>query len=81
MRIAVTQEDIEQGQRVQSQKCPIALALKRAGATDVSVGRVTAMVDGTHYHLPTVVEQFVADFDSGKEVEPFEFELLYPTIL
>lgn len=76
MKVIVTQEDIDNGDRTQSARCPIALAISRAyGIKNIAVGmdRVTGM-SKTRW-LPIEAQNFVLAFDNGEPVEPFEFRL------
>lgn len=84
--ITVTQEDIDLGEAANCCLCPIARATRRAfKARTVNVtGRLYVYFKPTSlenlnplsiYALPPEAEQFVADFDNGKGVEPFEFEV------
>lgn len=76
--IEVTAEDIERGARIDPERCPIALACRRA-LPDIAVS-----VDGygiDEYDLiptPDVAAKFITSFDTGKTVEPFSFELRIP---
>ena len=85
MRIDVTQEDIDQGERDQCHNYPIARALNRT----VPGSRWSVDSDWCHMHagpeellgsyeLPEVAQDFIATFDHGdddEEVTPFSFEL------
>ncbi len=80
MKIQVTQEDINQGVRQECEKCPIALAVIRAIGPQAATMRISvddAWVDigEESWCLPRSAARFVSDFDSGKAVTPFEFEL------
>jgi hypothetical protein len=85
MLITVTQEHIERGKKKNCAECPVALALHDAGFPDayVSFDRVWASPDDrlNNYNcllafLPILVRVWISNFDSGKHVEPFEFELI-----
>ena len=88
MRVHVTLEDIALGIRRNSCECPIARAIKREYQMDCEVypsfGKVLQFINRnedsvyeahTRYSLPFHASQWAADFDEGKEVGPFEFEL------
>ena len=76
MKISVTQEDIEQGQRENCNYCPVALAIKRVVKPwDMAVGTSTCGINAHSYTLPTVAMMFIDSFDKGLPVQPFEFEL------
>ena len=79
MKIVVTQAHIDAGKRKNIKYCPVALAwLEIVGGG--SVGRSTIMRFTRHgpkqnYVLPTIAQTFISDFDKGKPVVPFEFDL------
>lgn len=78
--ITVTQDDIEKGEATNCHYCPIAIAAKRAfKAYSVSCAvRLLIYTDETSYKkykLPDEALNFIGDFDNGKGVEPFEFEI------
>jgi hypothetical protein len=79
MRINVTQEDINKGCQNDSGTCPIALALSRATGNAVHVRAIYASVYNWSLlyttDLPIEARLFIRDFDSGKHVDPFSFEL------
>lgn len=85
VKVTVTAEDITQGTRFDVYTCPIALAFKRAFPKVHSsyVGIDAAFVEATentkenanHYPLSTEAIDFVYDFDHGKDVKPFSFEI------
>ncbi len=82
MKIQVTKECIEKGQRKSKSCCPIALALKEAGYRLPLVGSrvATFRIAGTELRqrvfLPAGARDFVEAFDSGLDVEPTVFELM-----
>lgn len=77
MRIEVTAEDIAQGSVRNPFQCPVALALKRAiNNPNVSVGVYSAYTaNDKPERLPVAVTRWITDFDSGRGVQPFNFEL------
>ncbi len=82
MTITVTQEDIDGGSKGSPYCCPIANACKKldkekatAEKSGVSVGETTIRLGGLYTDLPHDACQFIADFDAGKPVKPFTFEL------
>lgn len=84
MLINVTQSDIDNGIATEPSMCPLALAIKRAiPGSYVSVGTrdVHIAVPGVHgtevYAMGKGLSHFTEDFDAGKQVSPFEFELAY----
>lgn len=80
--VKVTDRNIVNGEKSSALRCSIALAMKEW------IPRLT-VVQVTYYYayltfdsipeyripLPNKVTDFIRDFDSGKEVEPFEFKL------
>lgn len=80
MRIQVTAEDIAMGIRCAVRLCPVARAFQRAtGHTDITVSSVAVWHDtGLSLvllcSLPYEAVRFVAAFDIGDSVCPFEFE-------
>jgi hypothetical protein len=85
MLIQVTQEDIDSGRRLlcgpewrpRSQYCPIALAIERAICAPVWVGDTVWGFKGgpVNRTLPRAAAEWADDFDQGRPVAPFEFEL------
>lgn len=80
MKIQVTQEDIDAGNRCNACYCPIALAIAR------EVNQ-TVFIDGKDWYvswkknlrgpLSQEAQDFVSLFDCGGAVKPFEFEIDY----
>lgn len=86
MKVEVTQEHIDKGQRREHDKCPIALAVEDIGYKSVSVDGKSLdawkdKVDGVKGYiygdLPDEAVEFIRTFDRGDKVEPltFEFEM------
>lgn len=81
MRVEVTAEDIANGKQNHCERCPIALALSRAGAVAPSVFPVNAYWAQTQggyrsrHRLPGVARTFIAAFDEAGHVEPFAFDI------
>lgn len=85
MRVKVTQEHINKGERISCSRCPVALAI--ADITNVVVSVTTTCfyrlkkTRQDRFHLrkkvdmPLEVRKFVRRFDSYQPVEPFEFDL------
>lgn len=86
--ITVTQDDIDHGKKADCRCCPIARAVRRAWKPECKFVAVTGIKLFVYfkptstnwnphevYTLPLEAELFVADFDNGKGVEPFEFEV------
>jgi len=85
MKIRVTESDIERGYVGDCYACPVALAI--ISSTGKFIVKVlpdelsnSIQIDGDIFEAPTAVVDFVNDFDSGRDVEPFEFELGEPII-
>lgn len=70
MRIKVTQEHIDSGIRRSCESCPIALA---TGASHVSYFDI--VLNSKMYETPVAARRFMGNFDLGRPVTPFEFEL------
>ena len=75
MKIHVTRKHIKQGKRGYISFCPIALALKGYGFKEVMVDDEMAQVDGKESWLSKRTRLFIANFDLGKPVKPFVFNL------
>lgn len=92
MTITVTAEDIRNGKRRSSAKCPVALAASRAFGQPVGayggflcfdLGNVTVH---RHSILPAEISRWMARFDAGQPeisllvppVEPITFEVIPP---
>lgn len=82
IKVQVTAEDIKDGLPHRCSQCPIALAIKRGhNINDVQVAPfghtelLFATVNGHSRPLPPGAAQFVRDFDAGRDVSPFEFDL------
>lgn len=78
MKIQVTQEDIDKGERWKCGACPIALAAIRAfHQPHVLVDRDCVWVPGEDRgrSMPDKAQSFIRAFDAGQPVEQFEFEL------
>lgn len=80
MKITVTQQHIDEGQRGSSTRDPIAFAMADAG-----LERPYAGVNHLSWHeddrkmfvkVPKEVYNFMLDFDNGKMVKPFEFQIM-----
>jgi len=81
INIEVTQADIDKGERRSFCKCPVALAIKRAVTPGLEVyvgqGAITLRNDGgLWFDTQSIsVQDFVVDFDFGRQVKPFSFPL------
>ena len=96
MNISVTKEDIRHGQKCNRYKCPIALAAMRSlyrssanycvqvGFTPFGTASEIAVWCDDRWHsvlLPKNVHRFMATFDRGGKVKPFDFDLEIPDVL
>ena len=79
MKITVTQEDIDKGERQNGCRCPIARAIAREGGGGPTVSTRQAILDiDSVVHiaeLPQPARDFIAAFDNDGEVQPFTFEI------
>ena len=76
MIIKVLKEDIRKGKRQNAQYCPIARAIKRKTKRgDVMVDSRRVMFGWMTFEMPVRAENFIMNFDAGKPVKPFQFEL------
>ena len=82
--IDVTAQDIRDGLQNACKECPIALAAKRAGIDDPSVGANldgwTGTVEdraGKTAPLPAAALRFISRFDAGQPVEPLSFTVKF----
>jgi hypothetical protein len=75
MIINVLQKDIKNGVANTCDKCPVALAVRRATHKRVKVGYVFVGVNRTWYGLPKEATTFIKRFDMGKSVKPFRFTI------
>ena len=89
IHVEVTQEDIASGVTFDCSKCPIARASTRA----LRIAGVPAEIDAAYLGItvratrdlrkhtistPTRVSRWMRDFDLGKPVQPFAFDLEIP---
>ena len=85
----VEQKHIDNGIRMHTYKCPIALAIREkfessgCGIVQIDVDSEDIFVwfdngeTRQHYETPIEAQLFLEDFDNGDEVEPFDF-VAYP---
>ena len=74
--IKVRRKHINEG-RPSAESCPVALAIEDSGFRSPDVGGAGLIfVDGKKYKEPRSVTRFVAKFDGGKKVKPFNFFLV-----
>ncbi len=78
-RINVTQEHINNGEKFDCNKCPIALATKGTIFFLSIIIRQKKYNDPAYtfseYDLPEKALDFISDFDYDKKVKPFSFNL------
>lgn len=83
MIIKVTQEDIDNGKKKSCYECPIALAIQRVSVKHLRCDVMNQQVYAVEKDLrpvwirilPPEAQLFIIDFDAGKSVKPFQFEL------
>jgi hypothetical protein len=86
VKVNVTQKHIDIGVPKDCKYCPIAFALRDLGFKHFDVGVISINIFESAYgdvkriNLPKNVGSFIQDFDAGREVKPFEFELDIPTL-
>jgi hypothetical protein len=82
MKIQITQEDIDNGEIMDTNQCPIARAFKRLGYTEVQVEAKRIYPYGYFFSIYIVMPEkgkdFVLDYDERSPVEPFEMEVEIP---
>src|SRR6266404_6219339 len=77
MLIAVTQKHIDEGKRRHCHRCPVALALREAtDRSDIEVlSKYAGVPSGWSWNLPYEAQKSIDDFDMGRPVKPFEFQI------
>ena len=80
MKVDITEADIKEGRSRNPRWCPVGLAITRArgGRGQVSVYQTEVICYGpgkTSYFTPSVVRDFLLDFDNGNPVAPLSFDL------
>ena len=78
--LSVNQRHIAEGRRYAANACPIALALRDKGFTNVCVGNISANFIHkqkvfTVTQLSERAQKFIARVDGCKLVKPFRFQL------
>ncbi len=81
--VEVTAEDIDNGKKALLKECPIARAVGRTmppNKSHVSIYswgiRVYYVNTYEDYSIPRSAEKFIKNFDSGRPVSPFKFEMV-----
>jgi hypothetical protein len=76
VRVKVKQSHIDEGQPGESCTCAVAKAVQAAFETEnVQVEAEFIQVDFAKYPTPDAVVKFIDDYDLGRPVRPFEFDL------
>jgi len=75
MIIEVTQKDIDNGIRCDIGNCPIALAMTRRFNKRVTIGQSYTLCNDKVVSLPFDARTFILEFDDGKIVQPFTFNI------
>lgn len=75
MQIHVTKHLIKIGRPEDPKYCPVAMAISQALNLPVSVDGDSIQVGVVRVPLPRKAKRFIGKFDSGKEVEPIEFNV------
>jgi len=76
VKISVTSGDIQEGQRRDCFKCPIARAMKRAlPSYHITAGPNSLIVGTIIIDTPIICKDFMDEFDNHGEVKPFGFEI------
>jgi hypothetical protein len=84
MKVKVTKKHIMKGECLDSESCPIELALKESTHKRVKVIESDDIyIDGIQYRVPqkndaSEVNKFIENFDNGylNRISPFSFELV-----
>ena len=78
--VLLTAGDIADGQRGLTNRCPVALAVRRAtGIKVVSIRSTQGVLYGQEYQsfdLPAEAREFIARYDTGETVEPLAFDII-----
>lgn len=79
IRVSVSQDDIKRGSRCAMYTCPVAIALSRNFPdVGVSVHSDQVWINGKRIaYLPNWVAKRIDNYDNGRVMNPFEFELNY----
>jgi len=80
MLVEVTAEDIANGTRASCANCPVARAVHRALGSPANVGLFEIWANDPFRQVKTTraVRKFICDFDDGKPVAPFSFDIDVP---
>jgi len=76
MTITVTQDHIKVGVRYSKWECAVALAVyQKLGPCWVGIDCIGMLKQNRCYRLPAFAQAWIQDFDHGRFVEPFSFDL------
>lgn len=75
LKLTITNELIKRGNRNESYSCPVALAFREMGYTDVEVGRYALMLNGKEYPWGDVMVKKITEYDESGRMEPFILEI------
>ena len=81
MKIHVTKEDIKKGKKGDVSACPVGRALNRYKGVECEVGYIQIIViskdgeAGSIGEISKEVRDFINNFDAGRAVKPFAFDL------
>jgi hypothetical protein len=81
MKIEITQEDIQQGERCDPYNCPVALALRRTGFPNCSVLTICFRPDRrtlSRFKWPSEVTDWIRNHDDFGNGQPATFEFNWP---
>ena len=81
--ITITEKDIEDGRRCSGRRCPVALAMRRAGIRNPQAGTLELSSydfhknQSTYWKTPIFTAAFISAFDERRtqECQPFKFQL------
>ncbi len=80
--IEIKQSDIDDGEEGSCDNCPAAKAVKRSLCRNVCVTRTDIWKQTSRSEpieslcrLPAEAQKFIGDFDAGRHVNPFSFEI------
>lgn len=72
MKLTITQEDIDAGEKCHTGNCPIAMSLKRVGFKNALVGMPLIFLGyGKSVQTNKTQRRFINRFDKGLPVKPF----------
>jgi hypothetical protein len=87
LHIEVTVNDIKEGKRSNPGGCPHAIAIRRAlgqlsrQRLEIFVGASDIQIDKYYINSPTIVSNWIKQFDDQREVQPITYDLVIPAHL